>query len=477
MNQMCVTSISSGNLSSTGIDFCGKKILIIGKRCSGKSSLIAEMLKNYLNNSTGKKMLVLSSTEQGTAYRMLENETNFQFRILKKFNTNILSELDPSSFLVLDECTYKKKEDYEALEFILTQMPEMTLIIATKLMKFDLDLCVNFDYFIINNNHTHIHQLYRIIPIINTKVFNNLLNNLQNYEFLVIDKNKICKEIIQNQKKNNSYDHKEIICNYEKKIQCHKLSELETFQINTTILITNINQSMNTKLVENIICKLENQLDEIVIFNRFNINNYPSIVSQIYSQNIDIIIDYLLEKTNHSKNKMFIIEYSISKSKYNKEKMSELFIKARHYNITLIIVEQMIPPLPSDIRGNINECFTGQYIEKVILQKMYSQYFGIFENFNQFTKFIQSIEDDQYLMINNLYQTSKLIPYCFIIIDNQYIPKNKYNTNININREIYINDDISTEINPIVAKHLLNIYSKITELEKKVNELQITLDF
>jgi hypothetical protein len=199
-------------------------ILFIGKRNTGKSFLVRDIMHNFKNLPVG---VVISPTESANHFfsdfvpNMLIYD-NYDSNIIKKFvdrqrsitdQTNKekksygRSDLDPRAFIILDDCLYDKtwQSDINIRFLFMNGRHVKTLFLLT--MQYPLGipphLRANVDYvFILRENQiTNRERIYKQYAGMfhNFDTFNTVMNNCtENYECLVID-NKVQSNNIEDQ--------------------------------------------------------------------------------------------------------------------------------------------------------------------------------------------------------------------------------------------------------------------------------------
>lgn len=191
----------------------GSTILFIGRRGTGKSTLVADMFRHHTNWPVGvvisgteranhffekfiPKMLIYDEFEPGILDRFIERQekiTNQCTNEMKKFGR---SDIDPRAFMILDDCLYDKSWPNDKNIRCLFMNGRHYNITFAITMQFPLGippvLRANVDYvFILRDNmiknRERIYQQYAgMFPTFES--FSQVLNQTtNNYECLVID--------------------------------------------------------------------------------------------------------------------------------------------------------------------------------------------------------------------------------------------------------------------------------------------------
>lgn len=187
----------------------GKVIVFIGKRETGKSFLVKDLLYYHQDMPVGT---VISGTEGANAFyskmmpsifihheftdTIVHNYVKRQKKIVKRFNES--NNVDPRAFMILDDCLYDnswvKNTDIRAL-FMNGRHFKSTLIIT---MQYALgippNLRTNIDYIFIlreniQSNRKRLYEQYAGM-FNNLEIFNQVMDHCtENYECLVINNN------------------------------------------------------------------------------------------------------------------------------------------------------------------------------------------------------------------------------------------------------------------------------------------------
>lgn len=459
-----MTSISLGNLSSSGVNFSNKKILILAKRGAGKSWLCREIIK-HISSPLICNMIIISPTEKLDKFYGNKFDCEIEDD-LKNLDYLIKNRLSKNSLLVIDDAIPLSKitDNCECLTYMNQCMNDLTLIVTMQCPIYEKDLIESFDYVLIGKEDfiVNIKKFYYTIP---TKFesfseFANVIKKLPDYHFLMLDIN---KEMEKND---------DISCARNTDILITKLNIYNILKIDQIakdhILIINNDINNNIKITKNLIYESENSIDEVIIINAVGINNYKENISKIYKPDSSILKQVF---KNHQKNKIVIIEYCLSKLRKD-QNFIELVYTARHYNIKLIIVEKFPQTISPDIGMNFDKYIIGKYSEKPVLQKLYDNYFGILPAYNNFRQLMEYIDDNKYLMINNKSGNSIYDKLMFFVINDEYVPSKIYNNEIYDNKFIDANNSINIENNSnieIILKHLDMVNTKLDNLERKIN--------
>lgn len=294
MSKGNITSISSGNLSSIGINFRNKKILIIGKRGLGKSWLSEAIIKIILQHNGSltyqskfikgeiERMLIICPAEKNTKFYGNKFDCDIRYE-LGNLNDIVINELrNRKPLMVMDGCLLpsKNKDNSKALEYMITEMDNLTLIVTIQYPFLYKEFFRLFDYIFIGEEHHTLYkkELYKKIPtgIETYDVFDKLINSLQNYHFLMVD----VKGINNNKFCDNQYG---------LYLKQQYITDKEYREGESVLIINNdiINSSI---IVNNLIFKIEKNIDEIIIVNEFGENNYQTIVDKVYRPNDDWVL-------------------------------------------------------------------------------------------------------------------------------------------------------------------------------------------
>jgi len=497
MNKGRVTSISSGNLSLTGTNFCNKKILVIAKRGSGKSWLCEAIIKDVLKRfdsdfvsnqskfvkSQIEKMIIVSPTERMNKF--YENKFNCDIRYeLGNLNDIAINELqNKKSMMILDDClSTGKKSNYEALEYMLAEMDNLTLIVTIAYPLLDKELFSLFDYVLFGNEDfiPNRKRFYERVPtgIKTFDEFNKIMNNQPNYHFLMVDVKKkivglngtnglLIDDIINNSSR-TKYDIDKLT------ISVKNVIDME-YALGESTLIINSDEMDNSKIVNNLIFKYEQSYEEIIVIHEFGRNNYTSNIAKVHRPDDDGVLKHVLDEKKHKSNKMLILEYSSSKLlKKDKSRFYEVMMNGRHYNITIVVVEKVPPIIPPEIRLNIDRVIVGKYIEKPIMQKIYDNYFGILPERSILYALMDYVDDCNYIMVNNRKRSTVITDKLHFFVRTEFMPVKKYSGEITKDDneckiEYYNADDIDFQS---VVRYLKYIDSKLDRLDRKISNLE-----
>ena len=79
----------------------------------------------------------------------------------------------------------------------------------------------------------------------------------------------------------------------------------------------------------------------------------------------------------------------------------EMFMNGRHRNVTLMVSVQYVMDMPPDLRSQIDYTFVFAEGNKVNREKLYKQFFGIFDNFKQFDKTLNTVTVDYQCLVSD----------------------------------------------------------------------------
>ena len=179
--------------------------------------------------------------------------------------------------------------------------------------------------------------------------------------------------------------------------------------LNSKILIIGKRGSGKTTLIKDIYRQLQNDLDEVHVFNQPKLEApYHEITNAVYSDFslLEDIVEYC--RKNPSKKKLLILENHCDKKQLNI--LDDIFYNGRFMNVTLVIACQYAPPMKPEHRYQLDYIFVANddfYSNK---QKLYTYYFGMFPNLAMFCQIMDSLEQFQFLCTINRKQT-RVIKY------------------------------------------------------------------
>jgi hypothetical protein len=216
VNGTCITSASASAVETTTatppISFHQKKILIVGKRGVGKTSIVEQITKSItqshnLENPNQKpffdKFIVVSPTEQNNKFYSSKFAADIRSElkkietivddVLPQQNTSSVPLKSPNSLVIFDDCiNTKKKKIYEAIETLCSS--QVTLIVCMQFLSFQMQITSLFDYVLIAREdfYSNLDRLYKNIPtsINSFDEFSSQMKALPKYTFLFVDINK-----------------------------------------------------------------------------------------------------------------------------------------------------------------------------------------------------------------------------------------------------------------------------------------------
>jgi len=368
-----LTSISSGDLSSN-LSTPNPKILIVSKRNTGKSSLMANHLSR-MKDIDPENVVIVSPGDRITSFYASKNklwEIKYSFENMEAVVDKLISK---PSVLILDDAiplkTKGSRETYKMLEYMLEGLVNTTIMISCQFPHFDEYMYNYFDYIFVGKEdfkstidkmYNHFGNRYESLDR-----FKKDIVSLKAYNFLCLKKD---------DEDDLGYKLKEI-----------KFNDLN-ISVNDHICILNSNDSINVIIVNNIIKKLENIIEEVFVIRRD---------TQLPSN----VLEDILKEINCKKKKLLIIEYKFADLSNNfSSLMDEIMGNARHYGITLVLVENYVVKMSAHARGNIDRWIIGNYYDKPSLQKLYDGVLGMFPCFSDVKMLMSFIENNKLLHIN-----------------------------------------------------------------------------
>jgi GTPase SAR1 family protein len=418
MNKGRITSISSGDLGSAKINFNNKKILIIGRRGTGKSSLCEAIIKKVIDNGAPNKAIIISPTEKNSKFYTDKFYCDVRYR-LGNIDDIIYDMQDRRSLLVIDDSLNSIKLDkkvYESLEYMICEMDNLTLVATVQYAFFTRELLTLFDYIFIGSDDyvTNIKKMYDNIPtgIESFLDFNRMMMGLPNFNFLMVD---IKKQIDRSEGENE-----------------HTNFPLNNFEIdkidfggNESILIINNSERDNCRIIRNLMYGFKDLIDEVIVMNASGRNLHTESIDKAYGTNSNVL-DYVLSEKNLHKRKLLVVENCISKLARDQQ-FTEVLLNSGHYNTTLIVVERFPVSIGPEIRINFDRCIIGRYNEKPELQKLYDHYFGMLQHNSDLKQLMKYANSDHFLMVANRSRDGAL---SLFTVNDKYHTTNQYSGNI-----------------------------------------------
>lgn len=115
----------------------------------------------------------------------------------------------------------------------------------------------------------------------------------------------------------------------------------------------------------------------------------PGVVSKIYDQ------QRKQSRRSKPQNVMLILDDCMwKKSAFNGEVMRRLFFNSRHYNICIMLLAQYCMDLGPAIRGNIDLIFVARDLVVNNREKLYKNFFGIFDTFQKFDRVMSRVTEN-----------------------------------------------------------------------------------
>jgi hypothetical protein len=144
--------------------------------------------------------------------------------------------------------------------------------------------------------------------------------------------------------------------------------------------------------------QLQHKIDQLYVFGpgEYIASEYAGIVDKIFSPfDIPRIISQI--KANRDKQTLIIIDDCLYQS-VNSQPIKDIIYNGRHYNVTLVIIEQssMLPP---QMRCQMDNVIIAPDDNISSLKKLYEHYFGIYPNFNTFVDVVHSLKSGPRLFL------------------------------------------------------------------------------
>ena len=433
-------------------------ISIIGKRGTGKSWLVRDIINNLIQTnklSSIENVLIINLTEKYTPFY----EHAFpQAKILSEFNENAIEkylenisnlngdELNNfSGSIVLDNCVASKNlfnnEMIREL-FFNSRLNHITFIITMPNgMQIPPELRCNLDYIFLFNDDFYTNQktLYDrycgMFPSFDS--FRNCFLQLTNdHNCMVVINNKTASSILKKIKTYKAQSFYEPNHNYNANIKCimdnnenkdnSKELQFNEFDLSTlcahpSICIIAKRGSGKSWIVMNILdhmskskCPSKFMENTLIISKTEQMNTfYKHIFPQatiLFDYNKNDIQRYFTKINNLTENEFNEYSGSVvfddclsSKGNWMKDpEIRELFYNSRHYKTTFIVTMQFPLGIAPELRTNFDYIFLLYEDFNSNQKKIYNQYAGMFPTFNLFIKyFLQLTDDFGSMVINN----------------------------------------------------------------------------
>ena len=157
----------------------------------------------------------------------------------------------------------------------------------------------------------------------------------------------------------------------------------------------------------------KNNFEEIIVIDQNNElgDTYVHLANEIYSSYDPQIIKKVIYTQTENirkgirKNVTLVLnncmEQSQNSSWINDESVRDIFFNGRQYNISCVMTTSTPDRIPPDLRSNID--YVMMTDDEILNQKLYSQYAGIFPNFNIFKHvYKQLLSNDSPMVISNV---------------------------------------------------------------------------
>ena len=115
----------------------------------------------------------------------------------------------------------------------------------------------------------------------------------------------------------------------------------------------------------------------------------PGVVSRIYDQ------QRRQSRKGRPQNVCLILDDCMwKKSSFNGEVVRRLFFNSRHYNMCIMLLAQYCMDLNPAIRGNIDLVFVARDLVVNNREKLYRNFFGIFDTFSKFDRVMSRVTEN-----------------------------------------------------------------------------------
>jgi hypothetical protein len=181
--------------------------------------------------------------------------------------------------------------------------------------------------------------------------------------------------------------------------------------LDKAILIVGPKECGKTLLIKDIYSKIQNQIDEIHIFcDQDRISEYQDITNAFYDTDIENIDLIQYSINNVQKNKLFILDdIYLSKKNVKSNLLREIIFNGRHYHITFILSNQIVPLFPPELRCNLDYIFLTKHLNYPERQKLFCYFFGFLSSMKEFEDKLNELSFYEFMCLKN-YKTA-LIKY------------------------------------------------------------------
>jgi hypothetical protein len=105
------------------------------------------------------------------------------------------------------------------------------------------------------------------------------------------------------------------------------------------------------------------------------------------------------DRTNDIDTLLLLEDCMAEKSNFTKSEMRDIFMNGRHLGICFVMTMQYCMDIPPSLRGQIDYVFATQEFKMNTKRKLYENFFGVFEDFNQFNRVFSHVTKDHGVLV------------------------------------------------------------------------------